>query len=228
MTTIRQFPILATLLTGACLIPVAPASAAIYYHASLDTSSLVGNAAGPFYLDFQFNDGVGTGDGNNSVSLSNFTFGGGSASGSPTIMGDVTGDLSTGFTIVDTAAFNRITEGFTAGSFLTFDFTATTNLDAGDTPDQFGFAILDSGLVNIPTTDFNSQMLTLTVDSGTPAVNTFPVDTGNPLTPAGITAFEPTVIESVPEPGTAAFLGLSLVGTCGMARRRRAAAMASI
>ena len=31
-----------------------------------------------------------------------------------------------------------------------------------------------------------------------------------------------------PEPGSASLLGLSLVGACGMARRRRAAAMASV
>ena len=57
------------------------AQAQVVFHVSLDTSALT-TLAGPFSLDFQLNDGSGTGDANNTAILSHFTFGtGGSALG---------------------------------------------------------------------------------------------------------------------------------------------------
>jgi hypothetical protein len=56
----------------------------LIYDVSIDTSPLVGNAAAPFSLDFQFIDGSGIDDGNNIVSLGNFDFGAGGGTGSPT------------------------------------------------------------------------------------------------------------------------------------------------
>src|SRR5688572_9400327 len=68
-------------------------------HVSVDTQGLVGNPAGPFYVDFQFNDGTGAND--NQVNLANFSFGGGAAVGTATTFGGVTGDLGSGITLTD-------------------------------------------------------------------------------------------------------------------------------
>ena len=50
---------------------------ALVFSVNLNTSSLIGNSAGPFYIEFQLNDGSGSipGDGNNTVNISNFDFG---------------------------------------------------------------------------------------------------------------------------------------------------------
>src|SRR5918912_3642632 len=66
----------------------------IIYSVSIDTSSLINHPAGPFSLSFQLNDGSGTGDLNNKAVISNFQFGGGGAAGTPTVIGDASGDLS--------------------------------------------------------------------------------------------------------------------------------------
>src|SRR5207245_11083515 len=80
--------------------------AGIVYNVSLNTSPLIGHAAGPFSLGFQFNDGIGTGDANNTAVLSAFQFGvGGSAAGVPTLFGGATGSLASGVTLTDSSFF---------------------------------------------------------------------------------------------------------------------------
>ncbi len=74
--------LLLLILVSFAMLPRAARADAIY-NVSLDTSSLIGNAAGPFSLDFQFNDGSGTNDGNNTVTLTNFAFGGGGGEQAP-------------------------------------------------------------------------------------------------------------------------------------------------
>ena len=206
----------AAILALALLIPAVSANAAIMYHATVDTSSLVGDPLAPFSLYFQFNDGEGTGDTNNTITLSNFTFGGGSATGTATPTNGASGDLSLGISIVDSSAFNDIYQSFTAGSSLGFDINLTTNLDASPFPDKFGFAILDSSLNNILTTDPGSQFITIDVDSETsPTVQTF----GSSQSPFTIL---PPEVTPVPEPGTALF-GLACVGGAALRRRRASA-----
>ncbi len=212
MQTNRKTHVHAAIMALALVLSTFPASAAIMYHAVLDTSSLIGNPAGPFSLDFQFNDGEGTGNGNNTVTLSNFTFGGGSASGSPTTFGGVSGSLSGGISFADTSAFNEIYEGFTPGSSLGFDILLTTNLNPSLVPDLFTFAILDSSLANIQTTDAADQFISITVDSATPLLQTFA------SAQLGISIGAPE-LEVVPEPGTALF-GVALVGMIAARRRR--------
>src|SRR5689334_16903130 len=89
---------LSTLLV--CLLMIlttSPSQAQIAFHLSMDTSVLVGHPAAPFFLDFQLNDGSGANDANNTISLSNFTFGGGTAGpGGALLTGGATGDLSSG------------------------------------------------------------------------------------------------------------------------------------
>ena len=71
------------------------------YNVTLNTVPLVGHPAGPFYIELAFTDGGGVNDANNTVSLSNFNFGGGSALGSPLVLGGASGSLETGISIVD-------------------------------------------------------------------------------------------------------------------------------
>ena len=157
------------------------------YNVSVDTSSLIGNPAGPFQLDFQFTDGSGIGDANNIVTLSNFDFGSGSASGAPTLTGGGTGDLSTAVTLRDSEFFNEFAQAFTPGSAFGFRVDLTTNPESINVPDQFSFAILDSS-------GLGDTLLTADIFSTGPSVSVFASST--PPIPA------PNV-SSVPEPSLA-------------------------
>src|SRR5690349_14032044 len=120
----------------------------------MSTSPLVGNPAGPFSLDFQLNDGSAAGDGNNTAVLSGFFFGSGASLGSASVAGGASGDLGSSVTLTDSGFLNEFTQGFTPGATLQFLLNLSTNVDAGDTPDQFSFAILDSSGAQLPTLSF--------------------------------------------------------------------------
>src|SRR4051812_14509523 len=119
-------------LSALCQTAVAGAQ----YQVTLDTLSLVGHPAGPFYVYVAFTDGSGIGDVNNTASLSNFTFSGGSALGSPLVFGGANGSLATGITITDNSFVNFLVEQFAPGLHLGFSLTVTSNNDAGETPDR--------------------------------------------------------------------------------------------
>src|SRR5262245_40027153 len=92
---VRKFPLAILLLALMCLAPVYADS---MYTVTLDTTPLIGS--GNFKLDFQFFDGTGlAGDlNNNTITLSNFSFSGGSALGVGTVLGGASGSLNTGVT----------------------------------------------------------------------------------------------------------------------------------
>jgi len=186
-------------------------AATAIYHVDLNTSALVGNAAGPFSLDFQLNDGSAAGDGNNTAMLSNFTFGSGGASGGPTFFGGASGNLSTSVTLTDTSAFNELFQSFTAGNTLSFDLTLTMNSDAGPTPDAFAFGILDNTLYNIPTTGVGDSFLLVNLGSS-PTITT-----GASLSPS-----VSVNVTAVPEPGslTCFLMGLMIFGFWRRVRSR--------
>jgi hypothetical protein len=178
------------------------------YEVRVNTSPLISHPAGPFYLDFQLNDGAGIGNADNTAWLSNFTFGGGSAVGSATAFGGVTGNLTSGITLRDTTAFNEFFQGFTAGSWLSFDLILTTKVDT-PTPDLFSFAILDSTLSNLPTlAPFTDSFLSIDITGRNALADTFagngaiaPTAGGSPIAlPA------PTFV-AVPEPSAYALFG---------------------
>src|SRR4030088_2636836 len=99
------------LVLAAWSVPICQAG--LIYNVSMNTSPLIGEAAGPFSLGFQFNDGSGAGDANNTAILTNFLFGvGGSASGLPTVFGGATGDLSSGITLIDSSFLNAFAQSF--------------------------------------------------------------------------------------------------------------------
>jgi len=182
---------------------------------SLDTSAL----SGSFELAFIFTDGSGTDDANNTVTLSNFLFGvGGSAGTVDTALstGGVSGDLTSGVSLVDSAFLNIFASSLTPGSLLSFNFGLTTNVDAGGTPDQLSLALLhsDGTVVNTEDPSGANSLLTVNIDSANPTINAFASD----LTPA------PVVTESaaVPEPPGPLLLAMGLGAALWSTRKMRA------
>jgi len=193
----------------------------VIYNVSLDTSPLIGNAAGPFSLDFQFTDGSGINDGNNTVTLSNFDFGAGGGTGLPTTAGTVSGDLTSGFTLTDSDFLNEFTQTFTPGATLDFTIDLTTNVDAGGVPpDEFTFAILDNTGAEIPTLGLFDTLLLADIDSSNPTLFAYASDTsrGTAATGDPISLDAPIVTSATPEPSA---LWLPVCGLAMVALRRR-------
>lgn len=192
------------LLSGWMFSPLPLAQAGQLYSVTLDTSNLTG----PFYVEFQLNDGSGTNDGNNTVELSNFQFGGGGPVGSlTTLTGGTTGSLTTGVVITDSSFFNEFIQQFDPGSILSFELHLIPNLDSGS-PDQFSFAILDDQQFELPTESDSDAFLTIDFTSPL-SVQPFSSALGSdPFLTA------PT-IKAIPAPGT---LALLLVGLGGLLR----------
>ncbi len=124
----RLTPLTLAAALGLLAIAAVPASANpdLNLTVTVDTSSLVGNAGGPFSLDFQLIDGSGIGDGNNSALLTNFNFGGGAALGTPTWNdfggSGVSGDLGSSVSLTDSdLPLDEFYQEFTPGSSLTFN-----------------------------------------------------------------------------------------------------------
>ncbi|HEY6129238.1 MAG TPA: NF038129 family PEP-CTERM protein [Candidatus Acidoferrum sp.] len=181
---------------------------------TVDTTSLQGNASGPFELAFVLIDASLSGDGNNTVTLSDFTFGGGAAGATATSGGGATGNLLTGITLTDTdlSGLNFLTSAFTPGSTLSFNLAMTANLDSKIDPalgnvtgDQLLFFILDSTGNPIHSTD-------------TSAPDAFAIAT---VGPGGVTVqqFSVPAQTSVPEPGTLLLVGSGMA--LGLFRRKR-------
>jgi len=189
---------------------------------SMDTSPLIGNAAGPFQLDFQFTDGSGTSDGNNTVTVSGFNFGAGAASGTAIVSGGASGDLSSTVTLIDNSFFNELTQGFTPGATLSFTLSMTTNVDPG-VPDEFSFAIFDNSGFEIPTLGPGDAFLVSDISSANPAAQLFASDTSrNAAAGVPIDLSAPAVqapAAGVPEPSMLTIVALAL-GAIFLVRRR--------
>jgi hypothetical protein len=157
-------------------------------------------------VEFQLNDGSGTGDSNNTAILNDFLLNGGGPAGSPTLNGGANGNLTSGVTLTDNSFFNQFIQSFTPGSALSFRLSLSTNMDSGGTPDQFSFAILDKTGAELPTLapGFFDVFVQIDIDSASPIVRTFGTDTSR--TPAGggpaINIAAPVAASAVPEPGT--------------------------
>lgn len=209
---------------AAVLTPAVTHADTFNFHVDLDVTSLGSAPNSPYYLDFQLNEGSGTLP--NFVTLSNFVFTGGSASGSATLFGSASGDMSLAtspsfpITLSDNSSspFNELFQAFTSGTtHIGFDVSISQNAP-GVTPDGFLVSILDNETFNpaIPTTDPNSTMLTLPIGSA----NTLgDVQTFSSTSPSGVTV---TVGAAVPEPTTFAAL-IGGVGCLVGLRRRRLA-----
>ena len=195
------------------------------YNVTLDTTSLVGHPAGPFYVFAEFTDGNGIGDANNSATLSNFTFGGGSALGSPLLFGGASGSLETGVRITDSSALGFFAEQFAPGLQLNFSLDLTLNDDSGGTPDRFTFFLLDSSEVPLPTlAPVGDYFFGADIYSTGAIFDAYGSDTSRSLSvggPASIPVPTITSVSSVPEPSTIYLLGGALA-MMGVLRHRSA------
>lgn len=104
-----------------------------------------------------------------------------------------TGDIGSSVTFNNSISFQELFQTFAPGTHLGFDVSLTTNSD-GLTPDAFAFAILDNGLLNIPTNGLGDSLVFVNLDNANPAVQTF----------AGTGEFAQVTVTSVPEPETVA------------------------
>jgi len=202
--SVKTLSVIAAASIGLMLCAASSKASITLYNFSVPTDALNANPSGaPYSLFFQLTDGSGTNDGNNTATISNFNVAG---PASPIV-------------ITDNTPFPSDTESFTPntspGSLLTFTLSITNNADAGPTPDEFSFFILDGTSSPITTTDTlggASAVIDL-VGGSSPSVITFN-GTG---TYAGV---DPSV--STPEPSsvvalTTAFLA---VGALVFMRRR--------
>lgn len=185
------------------------------FHVDLNVSSLIGNASGPFSLDFLL--GKGNSVPNNTVTISNFLFTGGAPSGSATLFqGLGSGNMTSGITLTEDSAdpFNEVYQAFTnTTSHIQFDVSMTQAV-AGTQPDAFAISILDNTLLNIGTTDaINGSMAFVSIHGGNTLSD---VATFTSTSPAGATA-----ATSVPEPSSVLAL-ISGAGCLLSFRRRRA------
>jgi hypothetical protein len=208
----------ATLCAGFLSFAAAPALAApIGFMVTVNTSSLSGNPAAPFYLDFQLTNGAAV---SNSATISNFSFGGGSASGAATLDGGASGSLASSVFLTDTSFINEFYQAFTPGSLLSFFVTLSRNVDSSLQPDGFSVAILDNNLFNIPTTGFGDQLVSVDINSanfGAGGINTF----------RGTGEFSNVAATAqVPVPGSAPLFMLG-IGLLGALRARQRSAVAA-
>ena len=195
------------------------ARANLSYSVDLNLLSLVGNSSAPFSLDVQSNYGSGPG---NTVTLSNVVFTGGSATGSATLNGGVTGGLSSSLVFNDSAAqpYNEFYQAISAGTTnIKFNVNLTTNA-AGITPTSFSVAILDNNLMNIPTSDpsFGDTLVLASINGSQTTIASY-MSTG---ATGGVTAS----LTTIPEPSTAAALFGSAAVVAVLLRRRQKSAAA--
>jgi len=154
------------------LVAGVPSAMADDFSVTLNTSSLSGTTQ---TFVFTLTDGDGAVD--NTVTLSDFAFGGGNASGSPDYLGStgVSGDLGSSVTLDDSSLGTAIfTQQFSAGSSLSFNL-ATTDLDSGATPDAFAMEICSASLSECYSDDpgGSGAMLILNLTGGTPSPSDF-------------------------------------------------------
>jgi len=176
------------------------------YSIQVNTSALPNS--GTFYLDFQFFDGTGLpGDlNNNSATLSNFSFGGGSALSGGIALGGASGSLSSGVLLHDTVFFNDYSEGFTPGALLNFDLAISNLFNPSGAPDLFTMAILDDQGFEIPTTGFANEFVAFSLEGGAAPVISTAVSAPGAAFSIGAPVVEPLGGNPVPEPSSAVLL----------------------
>jgi hypothetical protein len=192
------------------------------FEVSLQTSSLSGDQLIAFGL---VNGGGGA---TNNVTLSGFTFGGGSAVPPGNYVGTtgVSGDLSSTIAMTDSITVNGGTalfyEDFDPGSALSFIFT-TTNSAVGSTPDAFSMSICSTSFVCYSNDAETGAMLVLNLTGQTLSPASF---TLNGASDQGLSAPVVTISNgSVPAPEPDALMLLLSGLTAAVLFSRRALRM---
>jgi len=201
MTRIFKIAIFATLL----LAWTATSGRADTFDVSLKTSPLVG--LGPQILFFEFIDGDGAID--NSLALSDFNFATGGAVGAPDYSGTtgVTGDLTSGITMNDSAGFALFDQEFNAGASLSFQLTTSNNF-AGVAPDEFSMFVCDLAFSCYSDDTAAGNLLGLGLTGGTLTPLSF---TLNPAADQSLPKPVVTVpTTTTPEPSSVLLLGFAL------------------
>ena len=212
-----------TWLLGLVLALTGPAGRADQvWTVSLDTSQLATDYTGPFALDFEL-----IGSNGNTVTLSNFSFGGGSAGpGLAFLTGGASGDLGSSVSLNDSANFfSDFNQQFVPGRTLIFtlDSSLVPPPSAG-TPDNFSMVIFEAydpvngynpntgmGGTPIPTADPSGAdtFFNFNVNGpGSTTVSSYPSSSGDipiTVTPASV----------VPEPSSALILLIGVLGLSG-------------
>jgi hypothetical protein len=211
-----------TLKTGLALVGLlfglagASVARADSYNISLDTSSLVGSSAGPFYLDLQSIYGSGLAP---TITLSNFfVIGGGFVAGTELAVGNVAGDLGTQLVLSPSAGsfYNDFSQQFDStvtGISFHVDFSANSALL---TPTSFAVSLLDSTGVGIATTGIADTLVAFDIN-GSHTSYTTGVSTG---ATGGASA-------TVPDAGGSAGLVLGALVVLGLARQRKSLPLAA-
>jgi len=178
---------------------------------TINTSGLPASPGSEIF--FIFTDGSGTGDANNTAILNAFSFAGGSAGAVDMLnsSGGVSGDMSSSVSMTDSSFTNIFGQYFTAGSSISFALNLTTNVDAGSTPDQFGFIILDPTGNPISTNDptGSNYLAVFNIDSSNPA----------PVSYSDLVTTTPQGPVATPEPAIILQLTLGLAGIALLCRR---------
>ena len=208
----------APFITAALCAAVALTGPALRAQANFDihitTSALIGNPAGPFYLDFQLNDGSGLGNNDNTAILSAFNFHGGAALPSVSTFGGAMGNLSSTITLKDSSPFNEIFEAFTPGASFDFHLLLTTKVDS-PTPDLFAFSILDSSTFSLPTTAASDAFVEITINGINPTAVAYAGDVAG----GGIPIAAPSIV-AVPVPSTYGVMAALTLSAATLWRRR--------
>jgi hypothetical protein len=192
---------------------------------TLNTAPLETSATGPFTIDFQFD--AGDQAVTNTVTLSNFTFGGGSLNASPSseMGGVLVGTSPFSVTLTNSSFLNDVQFAFTPGSSLSFDYSATSNSEP-TTPDTFTFAIFDGTGNEIPTDNpnFFDSFFELDLPANGSGTNTilsgssgYSVDIAAPTVQSGGGGTSP-----VPEPSSSSLLGVAVLIFLALRTTRRA------
>ena len=210
----------AALLSTAFLVALAPSAKAttfpdLTYNVTLDLSSLNQFPNSPFALDLQLV--TGSGNQTNTVTLSNFVFTGGTATGTDFSFGNVSGAFGTSLVLTsnsnpNTATDNEFAEFISAGATqVTFHVDQTPNSETVGSgtaiPEQFNVAIVDSTLDNVATTD----------PSGANTLLTSPLGSNSTTSTVSQFTLNPA---AAPEPN-AGFLGFVAAGLMGVLLRKR-------
>jgi len=206
----------------AMLLLAAGSTRADSFDVSLNTSSLSGTQA----LVFVLADGDGSVD--NTVTLSGFSFGGGSATGSADYLGStgVSGDLTSGITINDSSlAFAVFTQDFNPGSVLSFVLTTTNNFSSsGFAPDGFEMQLCDPTLTTCYSDSADGTLLNVPLTGSPLSPSSFTLNTANAQ---GLPAPVVTPV-STPEPGSLVLLAAGLLGLLFVVQRRPRSGSAAV